>query len=418
MFCDEKWAWDLLGKGGLSKDNMKSIKILLLVMAAWSSQDVTFAQNWTPTGAPNWFWMSIACSADGSKLAAAAGGVVPGPICTSTDSGNTWVTNNVPFLYWSGIASSADGTKLVAIVYNGGIYTSTDSGADWISNSVSYNNWQGVASSADGNTLAVVVDGGGIYFSTNGGTAWNPSDAHSEGWRGIASSADGTRMVAAALNSGVYLSTNSGANWTQTSDVPSEDWDWGCVSSSAKGDKLAVVAVAPQSSNASTYVSTNSGATWTPIPNFYAAAVASSADGNKLVCAASAEGIDTSTNSGLTWNLSYGMFNTNWQAVASSADGGKLFAAWGEFNSSSSGGGISILQTTQAPKMHIKSAGNSVQLSWILPSTNFILRQSGDLTGTGWTMVTNAPALNLTKLQDEVVLPMTGAQSFYQLRTP
>ncbi len=396
---------------------MKSIKVLLLVLAVFCNHLLVFAQSWTPTTAPSWFWMSIACSADGSKVAAVAGAIVPGPICTSTDSGNTWVTNNVPFSFWSGIASSADGTKLVAIVYGGGIYTSTNSGTDWASNSVPNNSWQGVASSADAHTLAAVVDGGGIYFSTNGGNIWNPSDAAVKSWRGIASSADGTKMVAAALNDGVYLSTNSGANWVQTTGVPNESWDWGCASSSAKGDQLAVVSIT-HGANPSSYVSTNSGATWIPLTNVFAVAVASSADGNKLVSANSAEGISVSTNSGLTWELSYAMFNTNWQAVASSADGGKLYAAWGAFTPPASGfGGISILQTTQAPKMHIRPAGSDVTLSWIIPSTNFVLQQSADLVGS-WTSLTNLPVLNQTNLQDEVTLPIGGAQSFYQLRTP
>ena len=68
-------------------------------------------------------WMSIASSADGTKLVASTAG--PG-IYTSTDSGVSWTSRtNISFGYY--VASSADGTKLVAAGSNS-IYTSTDSG--------------------------------------------------------------------------------------------------------------------------------------------------------------------------------------------------------------------------------------------------------------------------------------------------
>lgn len=391
---------------------MKSIKILLVVTAIVCAQTISFAQAWTPTSAPNLFWMAIASSADGTKLAAVEGGVQTGPICTSTNSGTTWITNNAPYLYWNSIASSADGNKLAACVYGGGIYTSTNCGTDWVSNSVPYTNWSCIASSADGNTLAAAVDGDGIYFSTNGGTAWKLSDAPVTGWRAIASSADGTKMVAGVNGGGIYLSTNFGANWTLATNAPDEVWT--SISSSAKGDKLA--ATTPASPSESVFISTNSGATWIPVTNFFAESVASSADGNTLVCAASADGIYTSTNSGMTWVLSGPGNGLNWQIVASSADGARLFAGWGDVIQA--GGGISALQTTPAPKMNIHSQSNSVKLSWTVPSAAFVLQQSPTLTSMGWTAVTNVPTLNLTNLQDEVIFPQTNSSFFYRLKTP
>jgi len=46
-----------------------------------------------------------------------------GFILTSEDSGVTWESNNVPALQWNSIACSADGRKLVAAAYKAGIYT-------------------------------------------------------------------------------------------------------------------------------------------------------------------------------------------------------------------------------------------------------------------------------------------------------
>jgi len=55
---------------------------------------------------------------------------------------------------------------------------------------------------------------------------------------------------------------------------------------------------------------------------------------------------------------------------------------------------------------------------WIVPSTNFVLQQNLDLTTTNWTDVTNPPALNLTNLQNEVILTPTNNSAFYRLKTP
>ena len=98
-----------------------------------------------------------------------------------------------------------------------------------------------------------------------------------------------------------------------------------------------------------------------------------------------------------------------WQAVASSADGNRLVAvAWN--------GGIWTSQTPPAPQLNLKPTGANYDLSWTVPSTNFVLQQSSDLTG--WSDVANPPVLNLTNLQNEVVLSPAGSRGFYRLKTP
>jgi photosystem II stability/assembly factor-like uncharacterized protein len=68
---------------------------------------------------------------------------------------------------WISVASSADGTKLIAAVNNGQLYTSTDSGVNWTPRMTDLNRpWWSVASSEDGGKLvAVVTLGGQIYTS-------------------------------------------------------------------------------------------------------------------------------------------------------------------------------------------------------------------------------------------------------------
>ena len=107
----------------------------------------------------------IASSADGQKLAVAFS---TDAIYTSTNFGATWTSNNVPQVNWISIASSADGTKLVAVAGGGSagsgpIYSSTDSGAIWTSNNVARQAWSAATSSADGCRLAAVTSSAGIW---------------------------------------------------------------------------------------------------------------------------------------------------------------------------------------------------------------------------------------------------------------
>lgn len=125
-----------------------------------------FAQHWIQTSAPITNWASVASSANGSKLVAAA---KDGPIYTSTDSGANWMAASAPSTNWSAVASSADGRKLVATAGGplgfafpaspGPIYVSADSGATWTATSAPNTNWSAVASSADGAKLVAVAGG-------------------------------------------------------------------------------------------------------------------------------------------------------------------------------------------------------------------------------------------------------------------
>jgi hypothetical protein len=82
------------------------------------------------------------------------------------------------------------------------------------------------------------------------------------------------------------------------------------------------------------------------------------------------------------------------------------------------GGGIWISQATPSPQLNITSLNDSLALSWIAPSTDFVLQQNSDPTTTNWMAVTDTPTLNLTNLQFEVTVSPTNSQGFYRLRTP
>jgi hypothetical protein len=73
-------------------------------------------------------------------------------------------------------------------------------------------------------------------------------------------------------------------------------------------------------------------------------------------------------------------------------------------------------QTTPAPQLNLAPSGSYLTVFWIVPSTNFVLQQSADLTS--WTDAANPPILNLTNLQNEVTLSPSNRSGFYRLKTP
>jgi photosystem II stability/assembly factor-like uncharacterized protein len=387
---------------------MKPFKTLLpgaiIFCALLIAVESASAQTWTQISAPtNEYWRAVASSADGSRLAALAD---PNQIWFSTNSGTSWTSNTVVFSNRFGLwenprlVSSADGSKLVAGVgrVNGGepppfVVGSTNFGS-W---SLLVLNPTFIASSADGTEL--VAAAGIMIISTNSGLTWTKLSGSPEGNFPVAISADGKKLVAAP--SLIYTSPDSGNTWI-TNNVPAESWR--CVASSANGNTLAAVA-----GDVPIYTSTNSGNTWTSnnAPNENWSSVAMSADGSKIVAVSAGNGIFTSPDSGNTWT-SNNVPNPVWISVASSADGNELVAA--PYN-----GGIWILQSTPSPQLNLASSSNGLDFSWIVPSTNFVLQENLDLTTTNWLTLTNTPMLNLSNLNDVVVLSPSNSGSFFRL---
>jgi hypothetical protein len=291
---------------------------------------------------------------------------------------------------------------LTAVVYGGGIYRSVDSGLTWTPTSALITNWISVASSADGNQLAAlarVFPPPDFYTSSDSGNTWIAKDSPYDRWVAIASSADGSKLVACGAST-VLASTNSGSSWTSNAigNGPNS-----AVAASADGSRLFFA-------GDKIYVSTNAGHAWSPIGPLTVSRIAPSADGRKLVAAGYLTPIYVSTNFGATWAASVSP-STNWTAIAASADGSKLVAVV-------NGGGIWVSQTTSSPSVNITPANGCLALSWIVPSTNFLLQQNADLAATNWIDVPNTPALNLTNLQLELTVLPTNGQGFYRLKTP
>lgn len=359
-----------------------------------------FAQTWTKTSA-NALGGSLAVSADG-KIIMSVGSDTP---FVSTNSGVNWTPMTLPN-YGQRIASSADGTKAIAlnsyISHPTPIYVSMDLGNTWNPSGSPTQVWQACAISADGSKLFAAVNGGLIYSSTNFGTNWISIGVPSNSWSCLALSADGTKLAAGAQNDRIYISTNSAVPQPATSS-PSNSW--AAIASSADGSHLVAT------SSSGTYLSTNFGGNWMK-SNINGVSVASSADGSKLIVCYSVHinfqtfgYIYTSTNFGINWVTNSP--NNYWFSVASSADGNEMLAG--------GNGYIYIYQSTPSPQLNLAPADTNLALSWLVPSTNFVLQQNLDLTTTNWVTLTPTPTLNLTNLQNEVMLCPSNSSGFFRL---
>jgi hypothetical protein len=267
-------------------------------------------------------------------------GLVAFNLCPSLGLAQTWKQTTAPSEIWRSLTCSTNGTRLIASS-DGGIYESLDGGLTWLFLNPTQS--PSVACSADG-TKIIASGAGAVFTSPNSGVTWQPHALTTNVQYYVASSASGSNLVAVGYSGNlgsIYLSTNSGATWA-TPAGPSNFWltnIWSAVASSADGTKLVAAAEASVESSSflpgPIYTSANSGVTWTPsgAPSNVWYSVACSADGTRLVAAAYAGPsqvggtgyLYTSADSGVTWtNVSP---STNyWISVASSASGTNLIA--------------------------------------------------------------------------------------------
>ncbi len=403
------------------------------------------AQDWTLTSAPLTNWTSLAASADARFLVAAAWGpgnwafFWPGPIYVSTNAGTSWTMvlprdgpggYPEPVISWSSVACSADGKKIFAAGWLPGdigihglpIYMSTNAGLSWTETATDAlaDAWELVAASADGKNVVACPPVSPVLVSTDSGASWKPASV-SRASRG-AWSADGTTLVLAGMilapstNAAIATSTNLGASW-----VTVEFTNVSGISVAASADGARLYAAAGPGL---IYTSRDAGSTWTPTtaPSNFWSSIASSADGTKLVAAAGLYGanagmpIYTSADAGVTWTSNKAP-DIGWASVAASADGCSLLAAQygflpGDLIRPSA---IYASQTVPHPVLNIDASGPNLLLSWIVPSTAFVLQRTSSLSQPDWTDVVVEPTLNYARLKYEVRLQPPPGSAFYRL---
>ncbi len=265
---------------------------------------------------------------------------VPGTSLTGIITGNGFGLTNVPATNLTGTLPDARLSTNVALQNNpnlnfAGLVSATNfTGAGhgltnvpgaffWITNAVtSYSMLPNVGYIATNNTAAVIFT---LPSSPIAGDVYKVAGVGAGGWI-IAQNAN--QMIAAGnLSATVFQSWKAGNSSAR---------NWSAIASSADGTKLVATV-----NNGTIWTSTNSGATWTNLNNSgtrYWSSVAASSDGTKLaatvgytVNSANQSGyVFASSDSGATWAQQNNSGSRKWSCIASSADGTKLVAA--EYN--------------------------------------------------------------------------------------
>jgi len=397
----------------------KSLNIIL-ALALILAGSTGYAQTWKQINAnpPPYdssyleYYGSIEMSADGRILCTLS---VETPPIISTNYGIRWAApiadEGSASRNLGGLAVSADGSRIFVALAGGGIppeeiyflhiLTSTNQGTNWqgtgfpILSSPSTNN--SIACSADGMKVIASLGQSAILYSTNGGANCYTSSVSPANWNSFACSATGSRMVAAADGGSLYFSEDFGANWTPA-NLPAQAWTSVCISPDGKSIGA--------TSDLHSYISSDSGVTWLT-NDFAGLSIACSADGTVWLITSTQ--VEISTDGGHNWqaNLSSGQ----WSGGAISADGNLMAVR----NASPWTFGVWVRRLNPSPQLNIQSQDPNIMLSWLVPSTNFVLQQTADLSNPTWTPVSSTPTLNITDLQDQISLPTTGSNTFFRL---
>ncbi len=147
-------------------------------------------------------------------------------------------------------------------------------------------------------------------------------------------------------------------------------------------------------------------------------AIASSADGARLVAATWGGSVYTSTNSGSTWNGA-GLSNADWSSVASSADGSKLVAAnWGGrvYVSTNSGADWEAASLPVAPWNSVATSADGVKLVAVaydgLSGNLSGMIYSSTNSGTDWTSSPSGPVLSVVCSGDGRTMVTAGCGNY------
>jgi hypothetical protein len=158
---------------------------------------------------------SVAVSAEGTRIFVELTGedFSENIVSTSTNQGTNWTQTAFPVVATQyHVACSADGTKVIAAARNGPIYFSTNAGLNCSTSTVPDAAWTSVASSADGARMVAAVNGGSLYFSEDFGATWAETNLPPQSWASVCISSDGN-WVGATSSTGSYISSDAGAHW-------------------------------------------------------------------------------------------------------------------------------------------------------------------------------------------------------------
>ena len=189
----------------------------------------------------------------------------------------------------------------------------------------------------------------GLYSLTNTSYQVPLSGGVGSGWTGIACDMSGTKVLAATGfisgdNQPLYRSKDGGMTWKQRALTEAGYKQWRRTASSADGTKLVAAA-----SGSYIYTSTDSGETWvqrTSAGTLQWSGLACSADGSVIIASPAGQLLRLSTDGGANWTTISAAGSLVWYGVGCSANGQTLAACSTTFVWLSTDRGVTWTQQT------------------------------------------------------------------------
>jgi hypothetical protein len=91
----------------------------------------------------------------------------------------------------------------------------------------------------------------------------------------------------------------------------------------------------------------------------------------------------------------------------------RILCGWLQAVASIDSTGIFTLQTLPHPMLSIKSVGEDILISWIVPSMTFVLQENSDLNSNDWIDVDLEPVM--TNFENQVTIHNPAGTRFYRL---
>jgi len=246
--------------GCVSDASGKNLAALVQGYNIWTSSDS--GATWKSTG-PLASYNDIACGSNQDESPPALFlAVINGPILKGTNTNGTWSWEGISDpRYWVSVACSTDGSKVLAADFYGDVWKGVYSSGSWTWSNMTNGlavSWSSLSCNSDCSIVYAASSGNGVYKSTNnsGFTRLSPNSAGNV-WCRVTTDSTG-QYVGAVDQENVWVSSDGGSTWNISSPVPSSVYVY--ITSSPSGQRMITHIY-----NGETYESIDYGQTWIPI---------------------------------------------------------------------------------------------------------------------------------------------------------
>lgn len=255
-----------------------------------------------------------------------------GGVSVSSDNGISWVLNNTGLTNLYANALVIKNNKLF-LATEGGIFLSTDNGVNWTGISTGLTQLSINDITRKGNDIYAATAGGGLFKTTNDGVSWFNSGVGII-YPNVLSIIVHDSILFASDFSGIYSSTNNGLSWQTVSFLNGIPNNPTAFKLQTTGSILFACLLGD-----GVYGSTNSGNTWMSLNSgIIETSVFTLSSLNNILFAGSQKRIFSTSNNGVSWELSSNGLNCTYFTCMHTA-AGIIYAGTG-------GGGCGIYRST------------------------------------------------------------------------